>query len=76
MEWSKCFDNKNKPESYTDVLVTDGERQWVAYTFDNINIYLASHPDYDKETKNQFAAHFITIAKPTYWMPLPTLPPE
>jgi Protein of unknown function (DUF551) len=65
-----------KPKSYQDILLTDGTRQWVGQTFDNLDIYLASHPDYNREPKNEYGSPFITHSKPTHWMNLPSLPRE
>lgn len=61
------------PLSYSDVLVTDGERCWVAQTGDNLNVFLASHPDYERYPKNEYGAPFLTHSKPTHWMELPSI---
>ncbi len=74
MKWIKCSDIM--PSSYTDVLVTDGERQWVASTFNNLEIFLASHPDHGRQPANEFGAPFITNSIPKYWMLLPNPPEE
>ena len=74
MEWISV--NDKKPPSYTDILVTDGEKCWVAQTFDNLDVFLASHPDYKKNPENKYGAPYATVAKPTCWMPLPDLPKE
>ena len=71
---SEWINVKDKPPSYKDILVTDGEKCWVAQTFDNLDIFLASHPDYEREPKNKYGAPFTTYAKPTHWMPLPEAP--
>ncbi len=73
MEWISV---KEKTPSYTDILFTDGKRCWVGTTFDNLDIFLVSHPDYNREPRNKYGAPFITNAKPTHWMPLPRLPTE
>lgn len=72
MEWISV---KDKPESYKDILVTDGERCWVAQMFNIHDIFLVSHPDHNRNPKNEYGAPFITYSKPTHWMPLP-LPPK
>jgi hypothetical protein len=72
MKWISV---KEKPPSYVDILLTDKERMWVGQTFDNLDIFLASHPDYKRTPKNEHGAPFITYSKPTHWMPLPE-PPE
>jgi len=69
MEWINI---ENKPPVYKDILVTDGERCWVASTFDNLDVFLASHPDHNREPRNKYGAPFITYSKPTHWMPLPS----
>ncbi len=74
MQWIKC--SEQKPPSYTDILVTDGNKCWVAQTFDNLNVYLASHPDYNREPKNEYGVPFMTYSKPIHWMPLPKPPNE
>jgi hypothetical protein len=74
MDWIKLSDKK--PNSYTDVLVTDGERQWVAYTFESLEIFLASHPDHKRTPANEFGTPYITNSIPKYWMPLPNPPQE
>lgn len=76
MEWISVKDKDRKPPSYKDILLTDCIRQWVGQTFDNLDIYLASHPDYDRYPKNEYGANFITYSKPTHWMPLPSPPEE
>ncbi len=73
-EWINVLDKL--PEDFQDVLVTDGEKCWVAQTFDNIDIFLASHPDHNRYPRNEYGAPFTTHAKPTHWMPLPNPPKE
>ncbi len=73
MEWISV---KNKPPTYKDILVTDGERCWVAQTFDNLDVFLASHPDYKRESENKYGAPYITLSRPIHWMPLPNPPKE
>lgn len=68
MEWISI---NEKPSAYTDVLLTDGEKCWVGYTFSNLDVFLASHPDYRKNRENECGVPFLTEAKPTHWMPLP-----
>ena len=62
MKWIKCSDQK--APSYIDILVSDGERCWIAQTFDNIDVFF----------DNSYGAPFIKYAKPTHWMPLPENP--
>lgn len=71
MKWIKV---ETKPPSYKDILVTDGERCWVANTFDNLDVFITCHPDYNREPKNEYGAPYLTNARPTHWMPLPELP--
>lgn len=73
MTWISVRDIR-KPHAYKDILLTDGVCQWVGYTFDDLDIFLASHPDYKREPKNEYGAPFITYARPTHWMPLPHMP--
>ena len=73
MEWISV---EFKPPVYTDILVTDGERCWVATTFNELDVFLASHPDYKRHPKNEYGAPFITHSIPTHWMPLPEAPRE
>ncbi len=73
-EWIKLSDQK--PESYKDILLTDGIRQWVGQTFDNLDIFLASHPDHNRDPKNDYGAPFITNSKPTHWCELPNAPKD
>lgn len=65
---------KVKPPTYKDILVTDGEKCWVAQTVDHTDVFLASHPDYKRMEKNQFGCPYITYSKPTHWMELPEIP--
>lgn len=76
MEWISVKEIDRKPNSYTDILLTDGIRQWIGQTFDNLDVYLASHPDHNRYPKNQYGAPFITYSQPTHWMPLPSSPKE
>ena len=75
MEWINL--NEKKPINYTNVLVTDGISTWVAYSLENMQIFLSSHPDYKRDYWNDefHAMPFTTMCKPTHWMPLPK-PPE
>jgi hypothetical protein len=67
--------DKNPPD-YTDILVTDGVRCWVAHTCVNLDIFLASHPDYKRNPENEYGVPFITQSRPTHWIPLPSFPDE
>ena len=74
MTWISVKDSK--PISYQNVLLTDGKSTWVGYTFDNLDVYLASHPDYRREYWNGDypAQPYTTRCEPTHWMPLPPSP--
>jgi len=73
-EWISVKDKK--APSGKDVLVTDEERCWVAQTWDEVDIFLASHPDYKRMPENEWGIPFTTYSKPTHWMPLPPPPKE
>jgi hypothetical protein len=62
-----------KPPTYTDILLTDGKNCWVGQALDNLNVFLASHPDYKKFEENEYGAPYITYSKPTHWVKLPNL---
>lgn len=72
----KWISVKDAPPSYTDVLVTDGERIWVAQKYDGGDsyVFLASHPDYKRKPENEFGMPFSTRSQPTHWMQLPEFP--
>lgn len=74
MNWISCIDQL--PTSYTDVLVTDGERIWVAQKYDGGDsyVFLASHPDYKRKPENEYGMPFSTRSQSTHWMELPKLP--
>lgn len=67
---------KEKPDTSKDVLVTDGERCWVAFTFNEFDVFLASHPDYKRKNENEYGSPFVTSCRPTHWMPLPETPKD
>lgn len=73
--WISCKDRL--PSTYQDVLVTDGERYWVASIHEEkLQFWLASHPDYRRSPRNEFGCPFATFSVPTHWMPLPEPPNE
>lgn len=72
MEW--ILIKEKKPPLYTDILLTDGVIQWVGTTFNNLDVYLGSHPDSKRAHKHECGTDFTTYAKLTHWMPLPKLP--
>jgi Protein of unknown function (DUF551) len=72
-EWISV--EERRPELYKDVLVTDGERQWVAsLTIDTPAVWSASHPDYRRVPRNEYGAPYLTVSIPKRWMPLPPVP--
>lgn len=71
---SEWISVKDRPPAYTDILVTDGERCWVAQTFHDLDMFLASHPDHGRDAKNQYGCQYTTYSRPTHWMPLPEMP--
>ncbi len=67
------------PKDYVDVLVTDGERCWVATYFKTISgspVWLASHPDYRRKPENEYGVPFLTHSSPTHWIDLPEMSEE
>ena len=75
MEWINL--KLQKPKPYENVLLTDGSSIWVGYNLKDLHIFLANHPDYNREycDSNFTSSTYITVCKPTHWMPL-TLPPK
>lgn len=65
-----------KPPPYQDILLTDGKNCWVGQTFDNLDVFLASHPDYKKFDENKYGAPFTTYSQPSHWMTLPDFPKD
>jgi len=71
MEWISV---SKPPKEFEDVLVSDGERQWVASYFKNV--WMASHPDHKRKKNNEYGCPYSVLSIPTHWMPLPTLPED
>lgn len=70
MQWINV--RQQLPKENQDVLISDGQKQWVASFFNNI--WLSSHPDYKRNPHNEYGCPYVVLSKPTHWMPLPKPP--